>query len=69
MYRPKYVCLCPFYGGEYIKGICCDGIDESNLTVRKFNTEEEKIEYIKENCIHEIPEDCPIFQILISKFS
>lgn len=68
MYRPSYVCRCPFYENEYRKGICCEGIGEASSTTMNFEDENKKNEYIKQYCINEYPEECKIFQILAQKW-
>jgi len=67
-YRPKFACQCPFYENEYRKGICCEGIDNTSGITLNFNSEEEKVEYIKNNCIKEYPEECELFKMLIEKY-
>ncbi len=68
MYRPVYECYCPFYQGEYKKCICCDGIGESTKTIKEFDTEKAKINYISKHCIQEMPNDCEIFCVLAEKY-
>ena len=46
MYRPSYVCRCPFYENEYRKGICCEGVGEASSTTMNFEDENKKNEYI-----------------------
>ena len=67
MYRPKFVCYCPFYEGEYRKAICCSGVEKSTKTVRYFPSEEMKIKYVKGHCTHKCP-DCPLYNILKDYF-
>jgi hypothetical protein len=68
-YRPKYACQCPFYEKEFRKGICCEGISSAAGTTVNFDTEEKKYEYIKSHCLHEYPEQCPLFQVLTEKYA
>lgn len=68
-YRPKYACSCPFYEKEIRKGICCEGIGSCSGITMNFNTEEEKLKYIRANCINAYPEQCRIFQILTEKYA
>ena len=68
MYRPKYTCYCPFYEGEYRKGICCSGIDGSCKTVKYFASEEEKCRFIRKNCVNEHPECCKLYDNLYKEF-
>lgn len=63
MYRPKYVCYCPYYEGEYRKAICCSGVDEATKNVMYFVSEEQKCEFVKRHCTHDKP-NCKIFNIL-----
>lgn len=68
MYRPKYICNCPFYEKEYKKGICCEAIvtSASDNTIN-FNSESEKDEYIRKHCTKYTP-DCELYKMLMQKY-
>lgn len=67
-YRPKYVCYCPFYEGEYIKGICCSGIENAVKSVQEFSSEEEKYKFIRTHCVNECPDNCMFFVAQASNY-
>ena len=67
-YKPLYACKCPFYDREFIRGICCEGIDKAAGNTMMFSSEVEKREYIKANCIHEEPENCKLYDLLMEKY-
>ena len=67
-YRPKFDCLCPFYITDTEKRIQCEGTTGLESIKLIFETEEDKLKFIKKNCTHDNPEGCDLYQILIKKY-
>ena len=66
--KPKYVCKCPFYLGEGKKGVWCEGVEEAKKLIMEFKTESQKDKFIRKHCYNPFPENCTIYNLLMSKY-
>lgn len=68
-YNPKFYPNCPFYITESERSIVCDGIECAIKNKMVFDSEKEKLDYQKKNCLEISPEGCQLYCLLCEKYA
>lgn len=67
-YRSKYLVKCPFYDHDFGNGVYCEGVGMAKKTHLQFENDDIMDTWVKNNCLNEIPVECPIFRALAEKY-